>query len=98
MSTVEYKPEGGSRQAQAKAAAATGRLLYGVCPCCNRSFPNVLAHIRSKHPTEVIAEIPWRQRPSSREPVAVVERSSDGHWSLTRRGQAAASLGVVIAE
>lgn len=26
------------------------RIANGVCPCCTRSFPNVLAHMASKHP------------------------------------------------
>lgn len=26
------------------------RLANGVCPCCNRQFPNVLAHMSDKHP------------------------------------------------
>lgn len=26
------------------------RFANGVCPCCNRSFPNVRAHMASKHP------------------------------------------------
>jgi DNA-binding XRE family transcriptional regulator len=26
------------------------RIKNGVCPCCNRSFDNLLRHIKSKHP------------------------------------------------
>jgi hypothetical protein len=26
------------------------RFANGVCPCCNRSFPNVRAHMATKHP------------------------------------------------
>jgi len=26
------------------------RLHKGVCPCCNRSFPNLAAHLKTKHP------------------------------------------------
>lgn len=26
------------------------RLKNGVCPCCSRQFPELLAHMRSKHP------------------------------------------------
>jgi hypothetical protein len=40
-----------------KAAAARGqvtrlknRAKAGLCPCCNRSFPNLWAHMTEKHP------------------------------------------------
>lgn len=28
------------------------RVAHGVCPHCNRSFPNLEAHMHSKHPEE----------------------------------------------
>lgn len=44
-------------QARASAAAYKGhatrvkkRIANGVCPCCNRSFKDVLRHMRSQHP------------------------------------------------
>lgn len=27
-----------------------GRLKNGVCPCCNRTFQNLMAHMQTKHP------------------------------------------------
>lgn len=27
------------------------RVKHGVCPCCNRTFANVAAHMETKHPT-----------------------------------------------
>lgn len=45
------------------AAAAKGRvtkmrrrIAAGVCPCCNRSFKQVVDHMRKKHP-ETLAEL-----------------------------------------
>lgn len=32
------------------------RILNGVCPCCNRTFKDLAAHIKTKHP-ESIKEI-----------------------------------------
>jgi len=26
------------------------RVAHGVCPCCNRTFPNLAAHMQEKHP------------------------------------------------
>lgn len=51
-----------------KVAAARGqvtrlknRAKAGLCPCCNRSFPNLWAHMSEKHPTweadEVFTEL-----------------------------------------
>lgn len=44
-------------QAQRKATAYKGvatkikkRIGNGVCPCCNRTFQNLMAHIKTKHP------------------------------------------------
>lgn len=41
------------RQASAQKAAKTrikNRVARGVCPCCNRSFANLAAHMNTKHP------------------------------------------------
>lgn len=32
-----------------QAARMRNRIQNGVCPCCNRTFPNLAAHMRSKH-------------------------------------------------
>lgn len=44
-------------QAERSAAAARGqvtkiknRVGNGVCPCCNRTFQNLMRHMQSKHP------------------------------------------------
>lgn len=29
------------------------RIANGVCPCCNRSFANIAAHMKTKHPKYV---------------------------------------------
>lgn len=45
--------EESERSAAAYKGQATklrNRAKNGVCPCCNRSFANLAAHIRSKHP------------------------------------------------
>lgn len=36
------------------------RVMNGVCPCCNRTFQNLLAHMRTEHP-EFKEAIPLRQ-------------------------------------
>lgn len=41
------------RKARAFKAVATKlkkRVGNGVCPCCNRTFQNVMAHMKTKHP------------------------------------------------
>lgn len=44
------------RDAERRAAAARGqvtklkkRAAGGACPCCNRTFPNLAAHMKTKH-------------------------------------------------
>lgn len=44
-------------RAERQTAAAKGQLTklknrvkHGVCPCCNRTFRNVMAHMKTKHP------------------------------------------------
>lgn len=51
------------RAAERSAAAHKGwatrirnRIANGVCPCCNRSFSNVLRHMNTKHPDFQIPE------------------------------------------
>jgi len=39
------------------------RIAKGVCPCCNRSFPDVAQHMASQHPGEGITEPPEYSSP-----------------------------------
>ena len=38
------------RRAKAKLKAQTSRIEAGVCPDCNRTFKQLAAHMKSKHP------------------------------------------------
>jgi hypothetical protein len=52
MGTVTYH----KRQAAAAKGAATKirkRVAHGVCPCCNRTFRQLAAHMAAKHPEYV---------------------------------------------
>jgi rubrerythrin len=33
-----------------KFKAQSERVKNGVCPCCNRTFQNLMAHMKTKHP------------------------------------------------
>ena len=49
--------------ARAQKAAKTrlkNRISKGVCPCCNRTFQNLMAHMNHKHP-EFGSKLPPRQ-------------------------------------
>jgi hypothetical protein len=35
---------------------AKNRIAKGVCPCCNRQFPNVRDHMATKHPDYAVPE------------------------------------------
>lgn len=37
---------------RARAERRLKRVGRGVCPCCNRTFPNLARHMASKHPKE----------------------------------------------
>jgi hypothetical protein len=36
--------------ARGKLRAQTERVKNGVCPCCKRTFQNLMAHMKTKHP------------------------------------------------
>lgn len=36
-----------------KRAKIEARVAHGVCACCNRTFPDLAAHMASKHPEEL---------------------------------------------
>ncbi len=38
------------RAAEGKARAVKRRVAAGVCPCCTRTFQNLAAHMKCKHP------------------------------------------------
>ena len=42
--------EADAETARVQLLRARHRFANGVCPCCNRSFPNVANHIKSQHP------------------------------------------------
>jgi len=42
--------EGRAEQLDRQYHRVRTRIMAGVCPCCNRTFPNVAAHMKSKHP------------------------------------------------
>jgi hypothetical protein len=47
------RAEAAERVAAAQKGVATKlkkRIAGGACPCCNRSFPNLTAHMKTKHP------------------------------------------------
>ena len=55
--TDEQRAEDEAREALAREAKAISakrriekRIHAGVCPCCNRSFPNLQRHMAAKHP------------------------------------------------
>ena len=54
--TTEWQRQAQENARQASAAKAQvtkikKRVGHGVCPCCNRTFGNLAAHIAQKHPT-----------------------------------------------
>ena len=52
--------ERSSRAYRGVATRIKKRIKHGVCPCCNRTFANVAAHIETKHPH--FAATPEEQR------------------------------------
>lgn len=42
-----------AQKAEAEAARITKRATAGVCPCCSRSFRQLAAHMKNKHPDVV---------------------------------------------
>lgn len=49
------------RKLQTNIAKRNKRIAAGVCPCCNKSFKQLAAHMKTKHPeqtfTPVIADV-----------------------------------------
>lgn len=43
--------------ARGKLRAQTERVKNGVCPCCNRTFQNLMRHMQTKHPE-------WNEEPT----------------------------------
>jgi DNA repair exonuclease SbcCD ATPase subunit len=43
--------------ARGKLNAAKTRIGNGVCPCCNRTFQNLMRHMQTKHPDFKNAEV-----------------------------------------
>ena len=39
-----------TRAAKAVLTKTRKRIQNGVCPCCNRTFQNLMAHMKTKHP------------------------------------------------
>lgn len=39
------------------------RVANGVCPCCNRTFPDLAAHMHTKHP-EYVGDVPAPEPPN----------------------------------
>lgn len=57
---ARQRAEHEARRAAAYKGVATkvkNRIENGVCPHCQRSFPNVRAHMQSKHPDEIGTEV-----------------------------------------
>jgi hypothetical protein len=49
--TDELRDEAGRRQkAEMEAQSLKRRTAAGVCPCCSRTFKQLAAHMKSKHP------------------------------------------------
>lgn len=44
--TADYR----ARAAKGQLTKARKRMAAGVCPCCNRTFSNVVAHMAGQHP------------------------------------------------
>lgn len=44
--------EGAERRVSARLKRTEKRIRNGVCPCCNRSFANLAAHMKTQHPKE----------------------------------------------
>ncbi len=54
--TVAKAADYRARAAKGQLTRFRKRIANGVCPCCNRSFANVLAHMSSEHPDFAIPE------------------------------------------
>lgn len=53
LETVRDQRDRKERQRRVEKAAKTrikNRVSKGVCPCCNRTFANLAAHMANKHP------------------------------------------------
>jgi hypothetical protein len=49
-----------AQQARAEAARVTKRATAGVCPCCGRTFAQLVRHMKAKHPDVA----PFKSTPS----------------------------------
>lgn len=55
---AQRQAEYARNQVRAQKAAKTrlkNRIKNGVCPCCNRTFQNLLNHMKTKHPDYIHA-------------------------------------------
>ena len=51
--TLRHRADQAERKRKAevtKRRKLESRIAAGVCPCCNRTFQNLMRHIRTKHP------------------------------------------------
>lgn len=60
------------------------RVGHGVCPCCQRSFPGLAAHVATKHPEFARADLD-RLSLRMRELLASIKEASDGADSAVVR-------------
>lgn len=44
------KARGSARSYKGKVTAIKNRVANGVCPCCNRTFQNLMRHMQDQHP------------------------------------------------
>lgn len=66
------------------------RVMNGVCPCCNRTFQNLMAHMKTEHPnfTEKRTLLTLRQAFGMSQAAVAVEAGVDNnHVSLYERGK-----------
>ena len=47
---VANDAEAMARKVKAEKVKLTKRVSHGVCPCCNRTFAKLAAHMKTKHP------------------------------------------------
>jgi len=53
LETIRHQRDRAEYKRRAEKGAKTrikNRIANGVCPCCNRSFKNLAAHMKNKHP------------------------------------------------
>lgn len=47
---AEERSHAATRGVVTKQKKKLARVAHGVCPCCNRSFPDLARHMETKHP------------------------------------------------